>query len=255
MDTQPISANNVVTELSPPVDNINVKLSGKSRKQIKKKKTDDDKQWSTDEVEMLIRLWQENEELYRVDHPQYLDRGRKSLVLSQIAEQLSTSVVEVQNKMRGLQTYYGQLRRASKGHSGSAMKKKIRWAFYDSMNFLNAGNPEPNVCVGNIESMVDETTPDPSTTPQAFQRIPAKRRRPQENAPSVNTALLERAVNAFEKDSSGSSKSLTEDQLFAQMVGVKLAKISEGDDKEDIKLDILTSLSNLLKKQKRENNN
>ena len=55
--------------------------------------------------------------------------------------------------------------------------------------------------------------------------------------------------------SSGSSKSLTEDQLFAEIAGVKLAKISEGEDKEDIKLDILTSLSNLLKKQKRENNN
>ena len=53
----------------------------------------------------------------------------------------------------------------SKGPSGSAAKKKIKWAFFDSMNFLDADNPEPNACVGNIESMIDETAPGSSTTP------------------------------------------------------------------------------------------
>ena len=117
---------------------------------------------------------------------------RKSFILSQIPEQLNTTVVEVQNKMHGLRTYYGQLRRSLKGPSGSAAKKKIKWAFYDSMNFLDADNPEPNACVGNIESMIDETAPGSSTTPQAqaFQRIPAKRnRRSEENASSVNALM------------------------------------------------------------------
>ena len=77
------------------------------------RQVDDDKQWSTDEAEKLIRFWQGHEESYRIDNPQYLDRGRKSIILRQVAEQLNTTVVEVQNKMHGLRTYYGQLRRLS----------------------------------------------------------------------------------------------------------------------------------------------
>ena len=121
------------------------------------------------------------------------------------------------------------------------------------MNFLDADNPDPNACVGNIESMIDETTPGSSTTPQApaFQRIPAKRnRRSEENVSLVNAALMECAVIAFEKDSGGSaSKTSTENQVFGEMVGLKLAKITDGDYKEDIKLEILTSLANLQKRQ------
>ena len=118
-----------------------MKTHQENQKTNKEKKPDDDKQWSTDEVEKLIRFWQEHKELYRIDNPQYLDRGRKSIILSQVAEQLNTTVVEVQNKMHGLRTYYGQLRQSSKGPSGSVAKKKIKWAFYDSMNFLDADNP------------------------------------------------------------------------------------------------------------------
>ena len=57
----------------------------------------------------------------------------------------------------------------------------------------------------------------------------------------MHKSLMERAVNAFERDiSSGSTKEgSSEDQLFGELMSVKLSKRKGDNDKEDTKMQIL----------------
>ena len=179
-----------------------------------------------------------------VNHPQFIDRQHKNLIYANIAENLETTSEEVQKKIRGLHSYYCQVKRESKGKSGDAAKKKIKWAFFESFKFIDR-NP---VC-----TMVDSANADFCVVqPEQFRRNPAKQRRSEDTSQHVINPLMEHVVRAFEKDTSGAEdrQQTTEDQLFGEMVAMKLA---DGDDKEDAKLDILTQLSQLQSRQKRQN--
>ena len=57
-----------------------------------------------------------------------------------------------------------------------------------------------------------------------------------------NEALMERAVIAFGKDNTAKREEMSEDQAFSDLVAVKLSKIKEGDEKENVKMEILQSL-------------
>ena len=72
-----------------------------------------------------------------------------------------------------------------------------------------------------------------------------------------NADSFERAVTAFERDvSANNSTEPTEDELFGKIVALKLKKIQDCDQKEDLKIEILHSLNGLQREQgrRRENN-
>ena len=56
-----------------------------------------------------------------------------------------------------------------------------------------------------------------------------------------NKALMERAVTAFEKDNTATREEISKDQTFSDLLAVKLSKIKEGDEKENVKMEILQS--------------
>ena len=60
----------------------------------------------------------------------------------------------------------------------------------------------------------------------------------------MHTYLVERAVNAFQRDiiSDSTIEESTEDQLFGELVCVNLSKLKDEDDKEDTKMQILQYL-------------
>lgn len=84
---------------NPPSIHKNSDTQSSSTSQKAKKKKDEDKIWSHSETERLIELWHSNEELYRVDHQSYLDRGKRNLIISNMAAELETTAQEVQKKM------------------------------------------------------------------------------------------------------------------------------------------------------------
>ena len=206
-----------------------------------------DKHWSSNDIEKLIRLWQENDELYNVKHPLYLDRKRKSLIIhAEMAEKLNTAVEEVVKKLRSLHSYYFQLRSESKepnpsGSSTSASKKKR--VYYNSLQFLST-NFVSELTVENIDT-------GPSELKSSNANTTRKRR---EGGLSAHAALMERAVKAFENDATPSSQTITEDQLFGNMVTLKMSKLTNGDE-EDLKREILNSINGLQRSQRREREN
>ena len=75
-----------------------------------------------------------------------------------------------------------------------------------------------NPTIGN-NSMVDLSTLPP---PIAQLNIPKGKRT--EHGPPLNTSPMERAINAFEKNASGSAREATEGHLFGEMVALILSK-------------------------------
>lgn len=121
----------------------------KLKKKVKKNKNSEH-EWCTDEVEKLIRLWEDKEELYQTDHPNYIDRSRRSILICDISSQLDIPQNEVVKKMKSLQTYYMSIHNKLKGKSGDAAKKLKRWAHFESLQFLNSQPEGNNATVDNI---------------------------------------------------------------------------------------------------------
>ena len=79
-----------------------------------------EKNWTREEIETLITLWEGNEILY-VSLSDYLTKDKKSAAVKQISEQLKTNEEIVSKKMASLSFYYCQLRSQYK-----SSKKKER---------------------------------------------------------------------------------------------------------------------------------
>ena len=97
-----------------------------------------EKNWRTDEIEKLVKLWGQNEELYNSSHPFYMDKEKKSEIVREIAKQLNSSELEVRRKMRSLQSYYCQLRRDRLNNKdGPKGMRKAKWSFFEMLKFLD----------------------------------------------------------------------------------------------------------------------
>ena len=82
-----------------------------------------------------------------------------------------------------------------------------------------------------------------------------KRDTSRDTAQEEHNSLMARAVQALENDNSDAPhKTRNEDQLFGETVSLKLSKIADCDEKEDIKLDILRMLNDLTRQLRRANN-
>ena len=78
-----------------PVEECSAKkISRKGRKGIAAEKN-----WTREEIETLITLWEGNEILYNVSLSDYLNKDKKSAAVKQIAEQLETSDENACQKM------------------------------------------------------------------------------------------------------------------------------------------------------------
>ena len=62
-------------------------------------------EWSREEIETLITLWEGNKILYNVSLSDYLNKDKKSAAVKQIAEQLETNEENVSKKMASLGSY------------------------------------------------------------------------------------------------------------------------------------------------------
>ena len=114
-----------------PVEECSAKkISRKGRKGIAAEKN-----WTREEIETLITLWEGNEILYNVSLSDYLNKDKKSAAVKQIAEQLETNDENVRKKMASLRSYYCQLRSQYKSGSETADIKRPTWPFFESLNF------------------------------------------------------------------------------------------------------------------------
>ena len=69
------------------------------------------KNWSREEIETFITLWEGHEILYNVSLSDYIDKDKKSAAVKPFAEQLEIDEGNVSKKMASLRSYYCQLRK------------------------------------------------------------------------------------------------------------------------------------------------
>ena len=213
-----------------PSDSGDDQLVQLREKQLKKKKGRKgiifEKNWTSEEIETLIRLWRSKEVLYDVSSKDYLDKQKKYLALKEIANIIGTSSDAVLKKMNSLRSYYGHVRQScvlsNRKNDGNAIDiKKPTWPYYEHLHFLN-----------------DNLIPRSMTSS-------LKRNNGKTNSFDVNNgpAATKTAKVAITEESSTSQDTLkkedeTEDEIFGHLIIKKLKKIPDGDIKEELKIEI-----------------
>ena len=216
-----------------PVEECSAKkISRKGRKGIAAEKN-----WTREEIETLITLWEGNEILYNVSLSDYLNKDKKSAAVKQIAEQLETNEENVSKKMASLRSYYFQLRSQyesakTKSGSGTADINKPTWPFFDSLKFL-----DDNLTMKGTSSSINLS-----------EVSQFKNKRKDVNSNEVDewmtnqNALMLKLIQSY--DEPKESTFMTEDELFGQVIAKSIAKIPDGENKEELKTEIQQCILN-----------
>ena len=213
-----------------PSDSGDDQLAQLRKRQFKKKKGRKgiifEKNWTSEEIETLIRLWRSKEVLYDVSSKDYLDKQKKYLALQEIADIIGTNSDAVLKKMNSLRSYYGHVRQScvlsDRKNDGNAIDiKKPTWPYYEHLHFLN-DNLIPRSMTNSLKrnnsktnSFDDNKGPTTTKTPKVVIT--------EESSTGQDTLKQE---------------DRTEDEIFGQLIIKKLKKIPEGDIKEELKIEI-----------------
>ena len=152
--------------------------------------------------------------------------------------------------MENLRTYFIRERGkedASKGGSGSAASdvKKSDWTWYASLEWLK-DHIKPKESFSNLDINNDETSNIKESNEQSKTlNPPNKKIKFEDKLISVADNLIGKMENmsSVPPKSEEKLKEKTEDEVFSQLVLKKLAKIPEGEIKEDLKLEILAKIN------------
>ena len=198
------------------------KISRKGRKGIPTEEN-----WTREEIETLITLCEGNEILY-VSLSDYLNKDKKSVAVKQIAQQLEIYEENVSKKMASLRFYCCQLRSRyksakTKSGSGTADIKKATWPFFNSLKFLDY-----NFTVKGTSSSINLS-----------EVSQFKKKREQVNSSEVDkwmtnqNALMSNLIQPY--DELKESTFVTE---VGQVIAKSIAKIPDGEIKEELKIEI-----------------
>ena len=182
-------------------------------------------------------------------------RGKKSLILEKIANDLNTTSIEVGKKMKGLRTYWGVVKNGRIGVSGQAAKKAVKWVWYDSLSFLDQRiirRPTHDEEANQTEN----DTPG-ENRPKSSSNIPGEnrarfsgKRKKADDQQSRHNDLFEKFIHTVEKDVATPlpqapppvETPATEDKHFGMMVTTRLSSIPECNRKDQVKIEILGAL-------------
>ena len=198
--------------------------------------------WTNAKTESLVSLWQEQPILFNSTAEGYFDKNKKQLIVATIAEKLSVTENDVTKKMKSMHSYFCQLRNQQRNvpsgaSADDAAAKKISWQWFEPLQFLNENYvSDPTLCsiggqdLDDLRSTIEKTN---------------KRKRKNDDG-SPSDALFARAVLAIEKDvnkprgraSVAVAQVDTADELFGKTVALKMSRIPEGDEKEDLRIEI-----------------
>ena len=83
--------------------------SGKT--QTSNKNSSGSREWAQNEINELIAIWEEEEALYNVRHPDYSIKQKRNNALDRVRSQLESAGIfatttEIQNKLHSLRVYY-----------------------------------------------------------------------------------------------------------------------------------------------------
>ncbi|KAJ8043340.1 hypothetical protein HOLleu_10386 [Holothuria leucospilota] len=113
------------------------------------------KRLSKDETEQLIELVRQKPYLYDVTDPDHADATKVANAWQAITEKmgLQDKGYSLKEKWKNLRDYYIRKRREQKGKSGDGAKQKVKWPFFELMQFLNDYAVENSQTDSNVDEV------------------------------------------------------------------------------------------------------
>lgn len=104
--------------------------------------TEKNKQWTTEEVGILIETYREHANLWDPKNMYYKNRIKKMDAYKEIASVFNTTTLEIERKIKNIISQYQRERRNYKNmkKSGAGHVFKAKWFGYSAMTFLHDKN-------------------------------------------------------------------------------------------------------------------
>ena len=115
------------------------KDSAKKTKEEKKEKSKGGKNWTDNEITLLIDMLEEKPCLWDVFDKQYTKRDVKEIAYTEIANSLNTNIESIKTKINGLRAQLGrEVAKVNKTKSGQSTDELYTssWIHYDRLSFL-----------------------------------------------------------------------------------------------------------------------
>ena len=118
---------------------IQKSLSKKEGKPTKSSKVKATKDWTDEEITLLIEILEANPCLWNIYDPSYSKKDAKEIAYSEIATNLNTTITSVKSKINGLRAQLGrEMVKEKTTRSGQSTDELYRstWPHYDKLFFL-----------------------------------------------------------------------------------------------------------------------
>lgn len=97
------------------------------------------KEWTEEETKELILLYEENEFLWKTNHPDYRNREKKDRMFNELSKSFKCTAKEVQRKLHNLRNQVSQEMKKMRNKKSGAGTDDIytsKWRFFSSLQFL-----------------------------------------------------------------------------------------------------------------------
>ena len=205
------------------------------------------KEWSDEEIFLLIDAWREIDQLCNVKHPKYRLKDERTKNPRLLTEKLSEKNVEatipqISKKMLSLKNHFSSEKRkveASSKKSGSDTSDVYnpKWQFYRHLLFLK-GNFTPRPTKTNLKRNFSSRNTEEEWSPPIKRdtRIEAITRVADSMADMAETIRQKRDIAPVTREQEKTEKS--EDEIFGEMITRMIAGIPESEEKYLLKLRI-----------------
>lgn len=228
--------------MTPPLDHVAseqgpIKSEEEPKKARGRKGVQFERQFASDEKEMLINLWHNRPILWDSSIPEYLDTNKKQLAIKEISVAMSIDCITIGKQMKSLKSYYGSLRQsyegALKNGANIADVKKPTWPYYEMLKFLDE-NFTPRNSNNNLkrnDRLLDSSISNKSARITSSQQ--------QETLVDIRSELLKAAASVEDFDNLPTIEaSRDEDDIFGELVAKSMKKIHDCVEKEELKIEI-----------------
>ena len=217
----------------------------------------------------MVDLWADEECLFNSSSPHYKDKLKRHNATERIrtfmeAEESPTPTVsDINSKMNSIKVYYsaikGKRESALKSGKGADEIPPIKWPYFKLLSFLNDSitprKPLTSFDLENQPVSIDDLTHTYSST--------SKRKKSKKNDENTVAgerellytacALMKTPMNDKKRDDNATPRKtknvdtdMDTDEIFCKMLTNQLRKVSEGREKEQLKMDLQKAIFNVI---------
>ncbi|XP_041981318.1 uncharacterized protein LOC121734767 [Aricia agestis] len=193
-------------------------------------------EWEEEKVMKLIELYHSKPLLWDPKHRDYKLRPKRYDALDDIANELSTSVNEVERKIKNLTSHYYREKKKSdssnKSGAGTDEIYQSKWFAYKSLHFLrnkNMPTRRRNITDDNTAGHNSQLDSDSQSSENYLSQLPKPNKRPRitQKDDIMSEALTIIMRDIFEQQNASKIPEKDEDGLFGDYIAGQLRKMEK----------------------------